>query len=254
MHQAAVGVAHCSCSRVISRLSNGAVLSRPLTNSPDACILASYVQSPVAHAGAGSADTHRRRDAVITDPAGAGMPGAAQAMQGRGGLASRGVGTQIAAAAAAVGAARADRTGASRFWGPASDSHESSDSGSPAPGLAPESDADDAGAGAAPAAAGDQGPNDANAGWAANIAQNNAPAAAPAEFDPELGDQEVDDDGLEHDDAAEAAQAEHVAGLGMGAAVTQLMEITSVPEDYARALLLAHEGDLAAAVATVMDQ
>jgi NACalpha-BTF3-like transcription factor len=33
----------------------------------------------------------------------------------------------------------------------------------------------------------------------------------------------------------------------------RLMEITNVPEDYARALLLAHDGDLAAAVATVMD-
>ena len=63
-----------------------------------------------------------------------------------------------------------------------------------------------------------------------------------------------------------AAAAGGVAGAGMDAeeeeegeqldtdeAVERLVEITNLPAQYARSVLIAHGGDLAAAVAMVMD-
>lgn len=61
------------------------------------------------------------------------------------------------------------------------------------------------------------------------------------------------DDGDQGGGGGEGGDGGSDVSMDLQEGMARLMEITNVPEEYARALLLAHEGDLAAAVATVMD-
>lgn len=93
--------------------------------------------------------------------------------------------------------------------------------------------------------------------------------------DPDDSDEEDEEDGEEEEDEEEEDDDEAAAGgelqpaqqeagedeeeeaageeLNLEESVERLVEITNIPHEYARVLLAAHDGDLAAAISTVMD-
>jgi hypothetical protein len=57
----------------------------------------------------------------------------------------------------------------------------------------------------------------------------------------------------DEDGAAAGTGEEEAAGNDISDSMRRLMEMTNLPETYARALLEAHNGDLEAVVARIMD-
>lgn len=73
------------------------------------------------------------------------------------------------------------------------------------------------------------------------------------EGEDEEEEEEEEDEEQGRDGGADGADEGHVEELDLAEATERLVEITNIPHQYARVLLASHDGDLEAAIATVMD-